>query len=110
MCDDNRDEVQDKMWDDKRDEVQDKMQGDKRDEIRDKMQNEIQSVLTNWEVLGTAKQIYSTAWAISDEYVLKAYDNLEQLKKKRPHADAALPDGYSRSRDYSNAQRGNLCS
>ena len=43
---------QDKMWDDKRDEVQDKMQGDKRDEIRDKMQNEIQSVLTNWDVLG----------------------------------------------------------
>ena len=81
MCDDKRDEVQDKMCDDKRDEVQDKMQGDKRDEIRDKMQNEIQSVLTNWDVLGTAKQIYSTAWAISDEYVLKAYDNLEQLKK-----------------------------
>ena len=45
------------MCDDKRDEVQDKMQGDKRDEIRDKMQNEIQSVLTNWDVLGTAKQI-----------------------------------------------------
>ena len=59
MCDDKRDEVQDKMCDDKRDEVQDKMQGDKRDEIRDKMQNEIQSVLTNWDVLGTAKQIYS---------------------------------------------------
>lgn len=57
------------------------MWNNKRDEIRDNMQNEIQSVLTNWEVLGTAKQIYSTAWAISDEYVLKAYDNLEQLKK-----------------------------
>ncbi|MFR8336310.1 MAG: hypothetical protein ACLVAW_06190 [Eisenbergiella massiliensis] len=31
--------------------------------------------------MGTAKQIYSTAWAISDEYVLKTYDILEQLKK-----------------------------
>lgn len=45
------------------------------------MRNEIQSVLTNWEVSGEAKQIYSTAWAISDEYVLKVYDNLEKLKK-----------------------------
>ena len=69
------------MCNNKLDEVRDKLQNDKRDEVRDMLQNEIQSVLTNWEVSGAANQIYATAWAISDEYVLKVYDNLEQLKK-----------------------------
>ena len=61
--------------------MRDKMQRNKKNEVRDKMKNEIDSVLSNWEVSGAANQIYATAWAIADEYVLKVYDNLEQLKK-----------------------------
>lgn len=81
MYNNKRDEVWDKLQNDKRDGVRDILQDNKRDKVQDMMQDVIQSVLTNWEVSGSASQIYSTAWAISDEYVLKVYDNLEQLKK-----------------------------
>ena len=41
----------------------------------------VQQVMTKYGIEGDIKQIYSTAWNIGDEFVLKKYVNFEELKR-----------------------------
>lgn len=41
----------------------------------------LENILKCWNLSGTAEKIYSTAWQINDEYVLKRYEDLITLKK-----------------------------
>nr|WP_294490178.1 CD3324 family protein [uncultured Anaerosporobacter sp.] len=47
----------------------------------DFMNNQIPQLLTNWNISGEISQIYSTAWDISNQYVLKIYEDLGLLKR-----------------------------
>lgn len=47
----------------------------------DFMNNQIPQILTNWNISGEISQIYSTAWDISNQYVLKIYEDLGLLKR-----------------------------
>lgn len=42
----------------------------------------VQQVMTKYGIEGDIKQIYSTAWNIGDEFVLKKYVNFEGIKEK----------------------------
>ena len=41
----------------------------------------VQQVMTKYGIEGDIKQIYSTAWNIGDEFVLKKYVNFEELTR-----------------------------
>lgn len=47
----------------------------------DFMNKQIPQLLTNWNISGEISQIYSTAWDISNQYVLKIYEDLGLLKR-----------------------------
>lgn len=47
----------------------------------DFMNTQITELLTHWNTTGEISQIYSTAWDISNQYVLKIYDDLGLLKR-----------------------------
>lgn len=47
----------------------------------DFMNTQIPNLLTPWNISGEISQIYSTAWDISNQYVLKIYEDLGLLKR-----------------------------
>lgn len=47
----------------------------------DFMNTQIYELLTHWNITGEISQIYSTAWDISNQYVLKIYEDLGLLKR-----------------------------
>jgi Ser/Thr protein kinase RdoA (MazF antagonist) len=45
------------------------------------MNLKIKEILAHWNIQGDVNQIYTTAWDVSDKYIIKVYDNFGNMKR-----------------------------